>query len=102
MTGGIITGNGADVGGGVCVSGVKEEFVKTMNGGIFKQTNGSITANKARLGGGVYVYHFNGRYDKTGGTVSNNTATQVSRNAPPGFTNDANVNRVQGSLGSGK
>ena len=101
MSGGAISGNTATgYGGGVYVSGVKEEFAEQIKSGNFKQSGGSITNNSAKIGGGVFVGGLNGRYDKTGGTVSGNKTTHVLRNALPG-SDDNNITRQQGSLGSG-
>ena len=98
MRGGSI-GNNTSMhsGGGVYVSGVKEELID-IDGGIFRQTSGSIINNKARAVGGVYV-GFNSRYEKTGGTVNNNTAAQYYVNQLPGST--TNIARMPGSRGSG-
>jgi hypothetical protein len=61
MSGGVITGNTANVGGGVLV------------GGYFVMSGGLITGNTANEGGGVYV---NDRtsFNMTGGTITGNLA----------------------------
>ena len=100
MTGGNIRNNTAQsYGGGVYISGVREDLVGTLNGGVFRQSGGTICGNRARLGGGVFVMRHNGRYDRTGGTVTGNTTTHISSEAMP-LSND-NVMRIQGALGSG-
>ena len=60
MNGGEISGNTAELGGGVFVGG-----------GTFTMTGGTISGNTADLGGGVYV---DGTFSMTGGTISSNTA----------------------------
>ena len=57
---GTITGNDADNGGGVCVSG-----------GTFNMQGGTITGNVADNGGGVYVS--GGTFNMQGGTITGNT-----------------------------
>jgi len=99
MTGGTISGNTAEnFGGGVYIRGVSEESKETYKAGIFKQSGGSITNNSAGLAvGGVYVGQYS-RYDKTGGTVSGNTALKYFTTALAG--SDDNITRMPGSLGS--
>jgi hypothetical protein len=99
MTDGEILRNAASDGGGVYIAGVREALVPEYKGGIFAQRGGRISSNSASLGGGVYVNSHAGRYDRTGGTVTNNTTTHTSSEAMPG--SNSNVHRRQGALGSG-
>jgi hypothetical protein len=71
MEGGTISGNAADIGGGV---------VMTSGGGTFTMTGGIISGNTARSytggGGGVAMGRTGGGiFTMTGGTISNNTAS---------------------------
>lgn len=63
---GQITGGYAENGGGVNVN----------TGGYFKLESGSICHNNAKNGGGVYVGDDSAEFTMTGGSVSDNTATQ--------------------------
>jgi hypothetical protein len=103
MSSGTISKNTAtEYGGGVYVAGAKEEVIDSMNGGIFRQSGGSITDNSAQIAGGVYVGFSNGRYDKTGGTVSGNTATHYVTTDVIAGSDHYNIVRRKGSLGSGR
>ncbi len=96
MTDGSITGNTANDGGGVCVTGSNASFNMSggsvssntanqngggvYNNGTFKMTAGSIDRNMtdieiATKGGGVYVGE-NGTFDMTDGSISGNCARQ--------------------------
>ncbi|MCL2805709.1 MAG: hypothetical protein FWD26_07215 [Treponema sp.] len=100
MSGGRIWTNTANnYGGGVYVAGVRQDLVNTIVGGIFTQSGGDIFANTAKLGGGILVMRYNGRYDRTGGTVRDNRTTHVSDEAIQG--SNSNVFRARGALGAG-
>ena len=79
MTGGTITGNTANNGGGVFVStGQGRDATFTMRGGTI--TGNSATTN----GGGVYVHTLGngvGIFTKTGGTITGYNSDQVNGNA---------------------
>jgi len=95
MSGGTISGNKAGgVGGGVCLPSLRDK-----NPGSFRQSGGSITNNSAKAVGGVHV-GAGSTYEKTGGTVSGNTATHYLTDQLAG--SDANITRRTGSLGSGR
>lgn len=63
MSGGEISNNTATLGGGVCT-----DYKFTMDGGV-------IYRNTANTGGGVYVG--NGYFNRSGGTISYNTASYI-------------------------
>jgi hypothetical protein len=63
MSGGIISSNTADSGGGVYVS----------DSGTFTMSGGIISSNTADSGGGVYVSG-SGTFTMSGGVISGNTA----------------------------
>jgi hypothetical protein len=62
MSGGSISGNSAEMGGGVGVGR-----------GIFTMSGGSISGNSAEVGGGVFVD--SGTFTMSGGTISGNSAS---------------------------
>ena len=66
MSGGEISSNRANTGGGVCM--------KSSAAG-FTMTGGKITKNSAQNGGGVYVGE-SSKFTMTGGEISGNTATK--------------------------
>ncbi|MCL2804901.1 MAG: hypothetical protein FWD26_03070 [Treponema sp.] len=98
MSGGSITNNRARYGGGVYIVGISDERKEEVGNKIFRQSGGSITGNSARTVGGVFVGR-NSSYNRTGGTVTNNTATHHFTDRLSG-SND-NVTRMPGSSGSG-
>jgi hypothetical protein len=69
MSGGEISNNTAIIGGGVCT-----DYKFTMNGGV-------VCRNTADTGGGVYVG--NGYFNRSGGTVSDNTASYTGDDIYP-------------------
>jgi len=120
MNGGIITGNKADMGGGVYIGGgsfyksggsiTKNEA--TQGGGVHvteflgipgyfsMDDGGSITGNKAEQGGGVYITGAESGLVMVGGSISGNTAT--AENAGGGvFVVDRGVLEIYGGSISG-
>ena len=99
MSGGTVSGNTADKGGGIY--GV---YYGSSGMGVIKISGGEVSGNTATVGGGIYSHYkltvsdsaqiknntapngsgggifigFNGAFDFTGGTVSGNTAKQGS------------------------
>jgi uncharacterized repeat protein (TIGR02543 family) len=69
MSGGTISGNEADNGGGVEMKGT---------GGTFTMTGGTISGNEAiEYGGGVSMMGTNGVFTMSGGTISGNEAYDI-------------------------
>ena len=66
MSGGEISSNSANTGGGVCMK---------RSAAGFTMTGGEITKNSAQNGGGVYVGE-SSKFIMTGGEISGNTATK--------------------------
>jgi len=71
MSDGTISGNSAEEGGGVY-----------HGGDVFTMSGGKITDNTANLGGGVYV-HNNYVFNRRGGVISGNIATNKGNNVYP-------------------
>ncbi|MDE5775663.1 MAG: hypothetical protein K2H67_02145 [Treponemataceae bacterium] len=70
MTGGLITGNKADRGGGVCLS-------LSTNQSSFVMSGGEISGNTATVnGGGVFVDSNSDEFIMNGGTIRNNSASK--------------------------
>jgi len=90
MSGGEISGNKATQGGGVYV-GISFISGDANNGPAFTMSNGKISSNTANLGGGVYISS-SGGFDRRGGIISGNTATNAGNDVYP----DNNGNELPG------
>ncbi len=85
MYGGTISGNTAEYGGGVCVSGNSGTF--NMRGGVIKENTANTTT------GGVYVKS-SGKFNLYEGEISNNTGSGV------GIANGSTVTMSGGTISS--
>jgi hypothetical protein len=77
MSGGTISGNTAtSVGGGVWVNARDDDDEELEGNGTFTMSDGTISGNAAAMGGGVGIMKAN--FNKTGGTISGNTASTLT------------------------
>jgi len=82
MSGGEISGNKATKDGGGVYVGISFISGDANNGPAFTMSDGKISSNTANLGGGVYISS-SGGFDRRGGIISGNTATNAGNDVYP-------------------
>lgn len=95
-----VSGNTADVGGGVSIGGTDPEGSGRVYGGSVELANSTVAANAATLrGGGIYLASYSAGEETTQSSIPRLTSTIVADNTAAGAAQD--LDQAEGSDGGG-